>query len=363
MLDLAARAASRSAGNVEPNPLVGCVIEKDGKVLGLGHHRRFGDVHAEVDALNSCRVRGYSPEGATAYVTLEPCNTVGKQPACVDALINAKIARVVCARKDPNPSKGGGADRLRISGIPVEFTDVSQNAIALSDAFAKRMTTGLPWVIVKWAQTIDGRAATRTGESKWISCDQSRSRVHRLRAQVDAIVTAIGTVIADDPTLTARGGWLRRKVARRVVIDPDLEIPEGCNLLRTLNEAPLTLVCSDEALAQKPTVVSLMAARGIEVISLGTGGEIDVTEVMAHLASAHDATNVLIEAGPGLTGRLLESELVDELRVYIAPMVMADDQAKPVARGRVVNMLSESKAFKLLRAKRVGDDVELVYRR
>jgi diaminohydroxyphosphoribosylaminopyrimidine deaminase / 5-amino-6-(5-phosphoribosylamino)uracil reductase len=342
MLDLAARAASRAAGNVEPNPLVGCVIERDSKVLGLGHHRRFGDIHAEVDALNNCRARGHS---------------------CVDALINAKVSRVVCARKDPNPAKGGGCDRLRISGIPVEFTDVSPAALALSAPFAKRITTGLPWVIVKWAQTIDGRAATRTGESKWISCDQSRSRVHRLRAQVDAVVTAIGTVIADDPTLTARGGWLRRKVARRVVIDPDLELPEGCNLLRTLNEAPLTLVCSDEALSQKPTVVSLMVARGIEVIALGSNGEIDVTEVMAHLCSAHDAMNVLVEAGPGLTGRLLESQLVDELRVYIAPMIMADDQAKPVARGRVVNMLSESQSFNLHRVKQVASDIELIYRR
>lgn len=362
MLDLAARAAWRGAGWVEPNPLVGCVIEKNGRVIGIGHHRRFGDVHAEVDALENCRARGESPDGATMYVTLEPCNASGKQPACVDAVLQARIGMVVCARKDPNPAKSGGAERLRLSGIPVEFTDVSRSAIALSDPFVKRLKTGLPWVIVKWAQTIDGRAATRTGESKWISSDRSRSRVHRLRARVDAIVTAIGTVSADDPTLTARGGWLRRKVARRVVIDPDLELSESSNLIRTLSEAPLTLVCTDEALVQRGTAVSLMAARGVEVISLGSGGEIDVSEVMAHLAGAHGATNVLVEAGPGLTGRMLETGLVDELVVYIAPTVMADDQAKPVARGRVVNMLSEAKGFSLEHVKRVGEDVELVYR-
>lgn len=367
MLDLAARLATRAAGWVEPNPLVGCVIEKDGRVLGMGHHRRFGDVHAEVDALNDCRDRNESPAGATVYVTLEPCNAAGKQPSCVDALIAAKVGAVVCARRDPHPmgvaSKSGGADRLRVYGIPVEFTDVSPAAIALSDPFVKRLTTGMPWVIAKWAQSIDGRAATRTGESKWISSERSRSRVHRLRARVDAIVTAIGTVMADDPTLTARGGWTRRKVARRVVIDPDLEILEGCSLFRTLAEAPLTIVCSDEAIVQRSNVANTLAARGVEVISLGSDGEIDLTSVFTHLAGVHMATNVLVEAGPGLVGRLLDHELVDELWVYVAPMVMGDEQAKPVARGRVVNALSDAKSLSLDRVKRLGDDMELVYRR
>lgn len=373
MLDLAARAAFRAAGFVEPNPMVGCVLAhpasdlESARVIGIGHHRRYGDIHAEVDALGDSRRRGESTIGATAYVTLEPCAAPGKQPACVDALIEAGITRVVFAAHDPHPagpgSKGGGAARLQAAGIEVEFTDVSRNAVMLSQAFVKRMQTGLPWVIVKWAQSIDGRAATRTGDSKWISNERSRSRVHRLRARVDAVVTAIGTVLADDPTLTARGGWTRRRVARRVVIDPDLELQDSSNLLRSLKEAPLSVICTDEALTQRSAAANILAARGVEVLALGSLGEIDLTNVLHHLAAAHNASNVLIEAGPGLVGRLIDHDLADELVVYIAPTVMGDDQAKPVARGRHINLLSEAKGFLLARSKHIGHDVELIYRR
>lgn len=363
MLDLAARLAVRGLGYVEPNPAVGCVIVKHGEVIGMGHHRRYGSSHAEVEALKQVVRSGKSAEGATVYVTLEPCNAPGKQPPCVDALIAARVSRVVYARPDPNPAKGGGADRLYASGVRVEFSEASRNATRLSDAFVKRITAGLPWVIVKWAQSIDGRAATRTGASKWISSERSRSRVHRLRARVDAIVTAIGTVLADDPALTARGGWYRRRVARRVVIDPELELPEHSTLLRTLDEAPLTIVCSDDGLRQKERWANMLTARGVEVVALGEGGEVDVAGVMEHLASVHQASNVLVEAGPGLVGRMLDAGLADELHVYVAPMMMADEQAKAVARGRETQMLSDAVGFELERVKRIGDDVLLEYRR
>ncbi len=362
-LDLAARLAWRAAGLVEPNPLVGCVLVKDHRIIGLGHHRVFGGPHAEVNALADADLRREDVRGATAYVTLEPCAKMGKQPPCIDALIAAGVARVVCARRDPHPKGLNGAERLEAAGIAVEFTDASRAAIALSDPFVKRVTTGLPWTIVKWAQTIDGRAATRTGESKWISCERSRRRVHRLRARVDAVITAIGTVLADDPVLTARAGWTHRRTARRVVIDPGLETPDSSQIVRTIDEAPLTIVCDDQALRSQQRKVALLTAMGVEVLALGEQDEVSVDGVLRMLVHKHQATNVLIEAGPGLLGRLFEGDLVDEAHVYVAPMLLGDELAKPCVRGRVAERLIEARRLNLSRVKRIDDDVLLVYRR
>ncbi len=371
MLDLAARLASRAAGYVEPSPLVGCVLVKDGRIIGMGHHRVYGGPHAEVEALADCDLRRqragvgqeFDPRGCTAYVTLEPCNHFGKQPPCVDALISAGVARVVCAQADLNPIAAGGGERLKAAGIAYELTDVSPAAVRAGAPFTKRITTGLPWTIVKWAQTIDGRVATRTGESKWISSDASRRRVHRLRARVDAIVTAVGTLLADDPVLTARAGWRRRRVARRVVIDPGLEIPDSSMLLQTIDEAPVMIVCADEALHQQQRKVAMLTAMGVEIVSMGSEGEVGVDGVLRRLVDQYQAANVLIEAGPGLLGRLFDADLVDEAHVYIAPMLLGDEQAKPAVRGRVAERLSDGKRFTLDRVKRIGEDVLCEYRR
>lgn len=370
MLDLAARLAWRGAGYVEPNPLVGCVIaradsaERGGeRIIGVGHHRVYGGPHAEVDALENAAARGESVRGATVYVTLEPCNAQGKQPACVDALIEAGIGRVVCARRDPHPKGVGGAERLASAGIPVQFTDVSRDAIALSDPFIKRLETGMPWVIAKWAQSIDGRVATRSGESKWISCEASRRRVHRLRARVDAVLTGIGTVLSDDPALTARAGWLRRRVALRVVIDPELEIAEDALLVRTLDEAGLLVICSDEALTAQRGKVGILGAKGVEIVALGSQGEVRVDDVLRLLSDRYQVANVLVEAGPGLTGRLFDGGLVDEAHVYVAPMLMGDELAKGAARGRIIESLSQASRFELARVRRIENDVLLTYRR
>ncbi len=366
MLDLAARIAMRGAGYVEPNPMVGCVLVRDGRIIGMGHHRMYGGLHAEAEVLADAARRGEGTQGATAYVTLEPCAHQGKQPPCVDALVRAGVARVVCARHDPHPKGIDGAERLRAAGVRFEWCDESVNAVRLSDPFIKRVASGVPWTIVKWAQTIDGRVATRTGESKWISCERSRRRVHRLRARVDAIVTAVGTLLADDPVLTARGGWKRRRIARRVVIDPGLEISDSAMIVRTIDEAPVTIYCSDQALAQQQRKSAMLAAMGVEIIGVpgedGGEGEVGVDGVLRHLSETYDATNVLIEAGPGLLGRLFEHNMVDEAHVYIAPMLLGDEQAKPVARGRVAERLADAKRFTLERVRRIDDDVLMVYR-
>lgn len=360
MLDLAARVAWLAAGRVEPNPLVGCVLVRDGAIIGLGHHRRFGGPHAEVEALADCRRRGHEPRGSTAYVTLEPCAHTGKTPPCTEALIAAQVARVVIAREDPNPAAAGGAERLRAAGIAVEFSTASPRATRLAEPFIKRTLTGLPWVIAKWAQTIDGRIATRNGESKWISSERSRRQVHRVRARVDAIITGIGTVLADDPELTARGVSVRR-IARRVVIDPQGRMPKEARLRRTVGLAPLLHV-TGVGRGQRAGVET--DCPGCEVLRLPLRNElVDVREVLRHLAEKHDASNVLVESGPGLMGHILREGLADELHVYTGPMIFADDQSLPAARGAEVETLAEARRFRLCETRRIEDDVLMVYRR
>jgi diaminohydroxyphosphoribosylaminopyrimidine deaminase / 5-amino-6-(5-phosphoribosylamino)uracil reductase len=360
-LDRAAHLALRAAGDVEPNPLVGAIIVRNDRVIGIGHHRKFGGPHAEAEALEDCRLRRETPEGATVYVTLEPCNHVGKQPPCSRALIDAGVSRVVIARPDPNPIAAGGAGALRGAGVEVQFTDASPLATSLAAPFAARMTTGLPWVIVKWAQTIDGRIGTRTGESKWISCETSRRRVHQLRARVDAVLTGIGTVRADDPRLTARGVSRVRRVARRIVIDPRAETPIASALVGTLSEAPLTIVFDSSVSGGREHA---LAARGVELLDLpAPGGVLDLRHALATLAARHTLTNILVEAGPGLLGSLLRKDLVDEAHVYIAPMLLADDQAIPPAGGLAAPSLADAKRFRLCANRLVGTDALLMYRR
>jgi diaminohydroxyphosphoribosylaminopyrimidine deaminase/5-amino-6-(5-phosphoribosylamino)uracil reductase len=371
MLDLAARLAYRGFGYVEPNPLVGCVICKPSpgpardRIIGMGHHRRFGDIHAEVDALNNCRERGHDPAGATVYVTLEPCNAAGKQPPCVDALLKAKVARVIIARRDPNPAKGGGAARLQAGGVAVEFTTASDKAVRISDPFVKRVTTGLPWIIAKWAQSIDGRIATSTGESKWISGELSRRRVHQLRARVDAIWTGAGTVLADNPTLTARGVPVRR-IAKRVV-------DANQRALASLTE-PLNILHDT---GRSPTVFVLMPG-AMDVLDTSSRGRIEQTgaTLMSHgsgplpremyaatfrrLNEEHGVATLLIEAGRGI-GNLIQWGLVDELQVYVAPILIGEGLG--VGDALMHRALNAVPRFELISHRRVGDDVRLVYRR
>ncbi|MBX3405003.1 MAG: bifunctional diaminohydroxyphosphoribosylaminopyrimidine deaminase/5-amino-6-(5-phosphoribosylamino)uracil reductase RibD [Phycisphaeraceae bacterium] len=367
-LSIAARAALRAAGDVEPNPMVGCVIARGDTILGIGHHLKFGGPHAEVNALADCARRGNEPRGATAYVTLEPCSHFGKQPPCCEALIRAGIARVVCARPDPNPVSGGGAAKLAAAGIECEFTRASTLATHLADPFAMRIEHKRPWVILKWAQTIDGRTATRTGESQWISSEASRREVHRLRARVDCVLAAIGTVLADDPCLTARGVARVRRIARRAVIDPRLELPDGCNLLRTLDAAPLTLFTTLHAAERSAPRADALRALGVEVVPVPPGPEanehdVDLRAAVEHLAARHDATNVLVEGGAGLAGRLLAADLADELRVYGGPLVLGDEHAAPAARGIVAPRLADARRLELVRVRRLGPDVAATYRR
>ena len=372
MLDLAARLALRGFGRVEPNPMVGCVIARETavgpRVLGLGHHRVFGGPHAEAEALADCRRRGNDPAGATAYVTLEPCAAHGTNPPCTHALIHAKIARVVYARRDPNPAKAGGAAALRAAGIDAMITAESVLATRVADPFIKRIATGLPWVIAKWAQTMDGRVATRTGESKWISGEFARRRVHVLRSRVDAVLTGIGTVLSDDPRLTARLDRPPRRVAQRVVADSDLSLPHDSNLAQTARDVPVVLA-AERSMAQNTYRASRRAELdqlGVHILPVGDHGPgrgLNLREMLTLLARERGVSTVLVEAGPGLLGSLFADDLVDEALVYIAPILLGDEMAKGVAVGRVADKLSNATRFDLVRVKRLGSDIEAWYRR
>ena len=237
-LHIAARLALRGHGGTEPNPIVGClIVSPRDEIVGWGYHRQCGQAHAEVHALGRAGPRA---AGATAYITLEPCNHFGRTPPCTEALIKAGVAKVVIARRDPNPIAAGGLDRLREAGIEVVIADDCELAMRITDGFARRVRSGLPWVIAKWAQTLDGRIATGSGESRWISNEASRRMVHRERGRVDAILTGIGTVLSDDPLLTARDVRIRR-VARRIVIDPHLKTPLDAKLVQTADRFPTTM--------------------------------------------------------------------------------------------------------------------------
>ena len=368
MLDLAARIACRAEGYVGENPMVGAVLVRDGQVIGLGHHRRFGGVHAERDAVDDCRRRGIDPRGATMYVTLEPCAHTGKQPPCAELIAREKIAEVVCARKDPNPIAAGGAEKLRAAGVAIRFTSVSAAASSLSDAFVKRVTTGLPWVIAKWAQTIDGRIATRSGESKWISSDRSRRRVHKIRARVDAVLTGMGTVLADNPLLTARDVRKVRSCAVRVVADSDLDIPETCELVRTAKDVPTIVFCERELATTEIAREKRerLIAAGVRVVGVGVGAKgtgVDVRELLQVLASEFKVSSVLVEAGPGLLGSMIDGDFLDELRVYVAPLMLGDEMARSAAAGRIAPSLSAAHRYELMNVKRIENDLEVVYRR
>ncbi len=317
--------ARRGEGFVEPNPMVGAVvIDTAGQVVGEGFHERFGGPHAEVHAL---RQAGGAARGATLYVTLEPCCHHGKTPPCTDAILASGISRVVVASSDPFPQvAGGGIARLREAGLEVEVGLLEAAARALTAPFRQLVTIGRPWVHAKWAMTLDGKIATHTGASQWISNSLSRERVHRLRGFMDAILVGSGTAQKDNPLLTARPRGPR--LATRVVLDSMARLSETSHLVSTVNEAPVLLVCSHDAPAEK---VALLRNLGVEVLQTEEDGRPDLVWVLDELGR-RGMTNVLIEGGGEILGACLDRERINEVHVFVAPKLLGGSTApSPVA--------------------------------
>lgn len=342
-------------GRVEPNPMVGCVLVRDGSIVGEGWHQRFGGSHAEVHALQAA---GDMARGATAYVTLEPCAHAGKTPACTDALTRAGVSRVVVATRDPNPRvAGGGLERLAATGIAVEEGLRAKDGANLIAPFRKLVTQGLPWTIAKWAMTLDGKLATRTGDSRWISGEASRAIVHKLRGRVDAIIVGRGTVEADDPLLTARPPGAR--IAVRIVLDSQASLSVESQLVRTCGEAPVCVAVSDQAPAEN---CRRLRERGVEVWQSAAGDSNARLSALLEELGRREMTNVLVEGGANVLGALFDLNAVDEVHAFIAPMLVGGAGASAIA-GEGRSLMADAARLSGLQFEQVGDDAYIRGRR
>lgn len=316
--------AALGRGGAEPNPLVGCVIAHGAELIGEGYHRRFGGSHAEVEAL---QVAGERARGATAYVTLEPCCHFGKTPPCTQALIAAGIVRVVAAMRDPFPKvAGGGIDELRAAGVDVEVGLLEAEARKLNAPYLKLLATGRPWIIAKWAMTLDGRIATHAGDSRWISGKASRDIVHGLRGDVDAIMVGAGTAKADDPQLTARlsGNVIPARIAVRIVVDDRASLDLESKLATTAREIPVLIAAAANA---SPIYVTQLRDLGCEVLLLEGATRRDRLLALLDELGRRRMTNILVEGGASLLGELFDAGQVDEAAVFIAPKLIGGAEA------------------------------------
>lgn len=351
--------------------MVGCVIvASDGRLRSWGFHARCGGEHAEVAAL--ARVNG-DARGSTAYVTLEPCCHHGRTGPCADALIAAGISRVVYAVSDPHPQARGGGARLRDAGVRVDRVEHDASTVVASP-FLCRTLEGRPWVIAKWAQTLDGRTATRTGDSRWISGVRSRAMVHRERARVDAVMVGIGTVLADDPHLLPRCSG-KRRVPRRIIIDPALATPIDAQIVKTVAQGPVTIAAARETIDALTTHarrawdnagVTLLALEGQDDPSqphLMRGISKGMLRVLLRRLHEAGIATLLVEGGAGLFGALLDEDLVDDAWCFVAPLAAADSAGAPVAEGPGRIQMLDSLPFRLLDVRRRGADAMLLWRR
>jgi diaminohydroxyphosphoribosylaminopyrimidine deaminase/5-amino-6-(5-phosphoribosylamino)uracil reductase len=345
----ALRLARKGLYTTDPNPRVGCVLVRDGEIIGEGWHQKAGGPHAEVAALAT--VAG--AKGVTAYVTLEPCSHFGKTPPCSDALIKAGISRVVAAMQDPNPLVSGqGLARLQAAGIEVSVGVLEADARALNRGFIKRMSEEHPFVRSKLAMSLDGRTACANGESQWITSPEARADVHRLRAESSAILTGVNTVLVDDPALTARVHFPVEQPIR-VILDSRLQTPSTAQMAK-LPGRSLILTCSEDASKRE-----ILHAAGFEVHQLAANnGRLDLPEVMRFLAS-QQINEVFVEAGAVLNGALLAANLIDELVLYMAPSVLGD-QGRGLFHLPDALAMADKKTLQLMDVRQMGGDLRLI---
>jgi diaminohydroxyphosphoribosylaminopyrimidine deaminase/5-amino-6-(5-phosphoribosylamino)uracil reductase len=355
--------AKKGQYTTHPNPRVGCVIVKDDKIIGEGYHQKAGQPHAEINALQD--IQNAEPNGATAYVTLEPCSHTGKTPPCANALIDAEISRVVIAMQDPNPQVSGqGIQRLRDAGIIVEIGILEEQARALNTGFIKRMEHGLPWVRIKLAMSLDGRTAMASGESQWITGSAAREDVQRLRAKADAILTGSGTVLEDDPSLNVRissdelglnsqlGMGLEYQQPLRVVLDSKLRISTQAKML-SLDGKTRIYTCADEN--EKSQALS---NAGAEIVVLKSdNNKLPLKTVLQDLAK-QQINEIHVEAGATLCGALLQENLVDEIVIYMAPTIMGSN-ARGLFNLPELELMKDKLDLKIQDIRAVGDDWRL----
>ena len=318
---MALQLAAKGLGSVEPNPAVGAVIVKKGKIIGRGWHKKFGGPHAEINAIADCKKQGTNPKGATMFVTLEPCCHFGKTGPCTDALIAAKLKKVVVATIDPSKhANGKGIHQLRKAGIKVEVGLCEAEARVLNAPFLKFASTGKTWVTLKWAQSIDGKLAwAKTDDKhKWISCEESRKDAHKLRRRVGAILVGINTVLKDDPLLTPRPS--NGKKPLRIVLDNHLRIPLNCKLLKTAKDVPVLIVTNIDTLRTKAKKAKQIAGRGAEILTCPVSRS--NLKFLLNELGKRGVQHLLVEGGPTVIGSFLKAKLADEVVIYVAPKIL-----------------------------------------
>jgi diaminohydroxyphosphoribosylaminopyrimidine deaminase/5-amino-6-(5-phosphoribosylamino)uracil reductase len=351
-MQMALDLAVRGTGYTSPNPVVGAVVVKDRKVVGRGYHHRFGDAHAEVNALAEAGVKA---RGATLYVTLEPCNHTGKTPPCTEAILAAGIRRVVVAMRDPNPDvKGAGNAYLRAKGLEVCEGPGEQAARRQNEFFITHTRTGRPFVILKCAATLDGRIATRTGDAQWVSGPQSRAFVHELRHAVDAILVGVGTIIADDPSLTTRLPDRSGRDPKRIILDTHLSIPLNARVLAQSSDAETIVVAGTDI---APAARRRVEAQGARVLAAPCReGEVDMSALLDMLGTEGTAS-LLVEGGSRVCGSALRSGIVDKLYFFYAPKLLRGDDGVPICRGAGPESMQDCLRVKRITVHRFGDDV------
>ena len=348
-LRLACRLARKSAGRTSPNPQVGAVLVKRGRIVGSGYHKFAGGDHAEIAALKRAGARG---RGATLYITLEPCSHQGRTPPCTGALIRAGVKEVVCGARDPNPLvAGSGFRQLRRAGIKVRTGVLEEECRALIEAFAKFITRGMPLVTLKLAATLDGRIAAKGGDARWISGAKSRAAAHRMRNEVDAVIVGLGTVAADDPQLTCRIAGGRNP--RRVILDSRLRTPLSANLLR-LPDAEKTIIAVGADV--RPARVRAFEKRGLRVWRLPLrAGRIAWRPLLTRLA-ADGVVSVMIEGGAAIAASAIKEKIIDKILFFFAPKILGGD-GLPMIEALGLRRVQQAVAVKNLRIMPSGDDL------
>ncbi len=342
--------AARGRGLVEPNPMVGCVVVQNDEVVGEGWHQRFGGPHAEVEALAAA---GAAARGASLFVTLEPCCHQGKTPPCTEAVLAHRVARVVVAEQDPFPPVSGeGLHRLREAGVVVELGLMGSQARELNAPYHKLISTGRPWVIAKWAMTLDGKLASRAGHSQWISNTRARAVVHQLRGAVDAIIVGRQTALNDDPLLTARPAGPR--TATRIVCDSQATLPAASQLVRTAHEVP-TIVVVGRRPSQEHVVQ--LEQSGCEILPIDAPSRPERLATLLDELGGRRMTNVLIEGGGTLLGAALDANVIDEVHAFVAPTLLGGAQAVVPFSGVGAESIDEARRLSVSTAEELDGDI------
>lgn len=348
-MNLALELAAKAAGQTGINPVVGCVVVKDGRIIGVGTHLKRGTGHAEVHAL---KMAGNEAEGATVYVTLEPCSHFGKTPPCCERIIDAKAARVVVASTDPNPQVAGrGIARLRESGIEVHVGLMEEQSRRMNEKFNKYITTRLPFVTLKTASTLDGKIASRTGDSRWVTGAAAREQVHTLRHQHEAIMVGIGTVLADDPQLTTRAG-VPAIHPIRIVVDSSLRLPLEAKVVT--DKSVRTIVLTTEQ-ADKSKGLALQEA-GVELVRCGDRSQVDLGEALRKIGEL-EIGSILLEGGGKLNGAMLEAGLIDKIMIYMAPKIIGGLDAPGTFTFHGYEKMSQAIELDQVQVEMAGEDI------